>query len=58
MISTIVKIPIETTKIIKALELLNSFSVFLFFSAISHYPKLPTLTWGTCRHFILTTVTI
>jgi len=26
-----VKIPIETTKKIKALELLNSFSVFLFF---------------------------
>ena len=31
MISTIVKMPIETTKRIKVFELLNSFSVFLFF---------------------------
>ena len=44
MISTIIKMPIETTKIIKAFELLNSFSVFPFFPAISQYPKLPTLT--------------
>ena len=32
MISTIVKIPIETTKRIKAFELMNSFCVSLFFS--------------------------
>ena len=35
MISTIVKIPIQTTKRIKVFELLNSFSVFPFLSAIS-----------------------
>ena len=35
-ISTIVKIPIETTKRIEALALLNSFSVFRFFSC--HFP--------------------
>ena len=34
MISTIVKIPIQTTKRIKVFELLNSFSVFPFLPAI------------------------
>ena len=58
IISTIVKIPIQTTKRIKASELLNSFSVFPFISAISHYHKLPTLTWDRCRHYILIKATV
>ena len=43
-ISTIVKIPIETTNRIEALALLSSFSVFRFFPAISRCHKLPNLT--------------
>ena len=43
-ISTIVKIPIETTNRIEALALLNSFSEFRFFPAISRCHKLPNLT--------------
>ena len=43
-ISTIVKIPIETTKRIEALALLNRFSVFRFFTAIFRCHKLPNLT--------------